>query len=100
MDNVLLTAISASATLLLIYILRNNLDFNQLNFSVQCLDCSRVIRDPIILENCGHNLCKNCVEKRLLDSSMTWFDSDHKSHKFWFCPKCKEPYRLDGRKLF
>jgi len=100
MDDVLFTAITASATLILIYMLRNKLDFNQATDYVQCLDCSHQIQDPIILENCGHNLCKKCVDLRLRESNLTWFDLDRKAYKFWCCPKCKEPYRLGGRKLF
>lgn len=54
-----------------------------------CLECNRLLDDPVQLAQCGHRLCRRCADE-LIIKEMTPK-----------CPECKEDINdEDGAKVF
>ncbi len=66
----------------------------------QCVGCGKRLAVLIQLEKCGHKICNECLEVKLMNSPVKWQDSMGYQSKVSTCPVCKEFFKMGGSKLF
>ena len=101
MEDILLGVIVLSVSVFLyLAILVLPIDYRSSTVSINCPACKNLVKNPIVLEKCGHQLCKTCVSTRLFQSTVLWQDKERNSFKVSSCPLCKEFFTTSGKMIF